>query len=89
MKKPTIRTLLFFLMVGMGLLTLATGLTLLFQGRPPGGPAQGPPVFQPRGRGGFEELHPALALTTVILVAVHLLLNWRVAYSNIRAVVSS
>ena len=88
MKKPTVRTLLFFLMVGMGLLTLATGLTLLFQGRAPGGSAQGPPVFQPQGRGEFLELHPALALITVILVAVHLLLNRRVAYSNIRAMVS-
>ena len=89
MTKPTIRTLLFFLMVGMGLLTLATGLMPLSQGRPPGGPAQGALAFSPRGRGEFIELHPALALITVILVVVHLLLNRRVAYSNIRAAVSS
>lgn|GEM_PF-3874933 len=89
MKRPTIRTLLFLLMVGMGLLTLATGLMLLFRGGPQGGPAQGPLVFQPQGRGEFIEVHPALALITVILVVVHLLLNRRVAYSNIRAAVSS
>jgi len=41
------------------------------------------------GRGGFVELHPAVALTTAILVVAHLLLNRRVAYSSIRAAVSS
>jgi len=71
-------------MVGMGLLTLATGLMLLSQGRPSGGLA-----FSAHGRGGFVELHPALALITVILVVSHFLLNRRVAYSNIRAAVSS
>jgi hypothetical protein len=34
-------------------------------------------------------LHPAVALTTAILVVAHLLLNRRVAYSSIRAAVSS
>ena len=76
-------------MVGMGLLTLATGLTLVSQGRAPGGLAQGGLAFLARGRDGFVELHPAVALITVILVVAHLLLNRRVAYSNIRAAVSS
>ena len=87
--KPIIRALLFFSMVGMGLLTLATGLMLLSQGRPSGGLAQGELAFSAHGRGGFVELHPALALITVILVVSHFLLNRRAAYSNIRAAVSS
>ena len=89
MTKPTIRTLLFFSMVGMGLLTLATGLMPVSQGRPPGGLAQGGLAFLAHGRDGFVELHPAVALITVILVVAHLLLNRRAAYSNIRAAVSS
>jgi ribose/xylose/arabinose/galactoside ABC-type transport system permease subunit len=76
-------------MVGMGLLTLAKGLMLVSQGRPSGGLAQGELAFSAHGRGGFLELHPALALITLILVVAHLLLNRRVAYSNIRAAVSS
>jgi hypothetical protein len=88
--KPTIRALLFFSMMGMGILTLATGLMPMSHGPPAGGLTPGELTFSaPRDGGGFVELHPAVALITAILVMVHLLLNSRAIYSYAKAMISS
>jgi hypothetical protein len=88
--KPTIRALLFFSMMGMGILTLATGLMLMSHGRPAGGLTPGELAFSaPRDGGGFVELHPAVAFITAVLVMAHLLLNSRAIYSYARAMISS
>jgi hypothetical protein len=88
--KPTIRALLFFSMMGMGILTLATGLMLMSHGRPAGGLTLGELTFSAaRDGGGFVELHPAVALITALLFMVHLLLNSRAIYSYARAMISS
>ena len=87
--KPTIRALLFFSMMGMGILTLATGLMPTSHGPPAGGLTPGELTFSaPRDGGGFVELHPAVALITALLVMIHLLLNSRAIYSYARAMIS-
>ena len=77
-------------MMGMGILTLATGLMLMSQGRPAGGLTPGELAFSAsRDRGGFVELHPAAALITAVIVMTHLLLSSRAIYSYARAMISS
>jgi hypothetical protein len=88
--KPTARALLFFLKGGLGLSTLATGLILVSEGRPADAPAPREQAFSAvLSRDGFVELHPAVALVTVILVVFHLLLDRQAIYSYSRAAVWS
>jgi len=76
-------------MIGMGLLTLATGLLLMSHGGPAAGRALGEPNLGASSRGGFIELHPTVAIITAILIMAHLLLNRGSIRSYARGMVSS
>jgi len=89
LKNSIIRTLLFFSMLCMGLITLATGIMLMSQGLPPQGLASGTPAFSGQGRVGFADLHPAAALITVALVVAHLLGCRRAVYGYARTAIPS
>jgi hypothetical protein len=68
----TVRAVLFYSMLALGLLSLATGFILYFW---PHGPRSGQLVFLGLNKSGWGTWHTYITLIAIVLIGVHLLEN--------------
>ncbi len=70
----TARIVVFFLAVAFGIASLFTGLVLYFW---PSGPRSGWLVIMGLNKGGWSDLHVYSSILALLVIAVHLILNWK------------
>lgn len=68
------RIAIFFSAMFLGLVSLFTGLVLYFW---PHGPRSGQLIFMGLNKAGWSDLHVYSSMLTLVVLIVHLVLNWR------------
>lgn len=70
----TARIVIFLSAVAIGLVSLFTGLVLYFW---PHGPRSGQLVIMGLNKVGWSDLHTYSSMLALLIIAVHLVLNWK------------
>ncbi|MCL7395784.1 MAG: DUF4405 domain-containing protein [Thaumarchaeota archaeon] len=70
----TARVVVFFSAVALGIVSLLTGLVLYFW---PRGPRSGWLVIMGLNKSGWSDLHAYSSILALLVIAVHLILNWK------------
>ena len=74
MDKLSVKTGLFYLLVGFGILSFVTGLVLFFW---PSGPRAGWIFFMDLNKGSWSDIHSYLSLVLIPVAVLHLIENRR------------
>ncbi|MEM1708583.1 MAG: DUF4405 domain-containing protein [Nitrososphaerota archaeon] len=70
----SVRVVIFFSAVALGLVSLFTGLVLYFW---PHGPRSGQLIIMGLNKTGWSDLHVYFSMLALLVIVVHLILNWK------------